>query len=59
LSGGGVAMEKEELEVVLTLLEENGLMDALAECRKQGVDPKDIVRELIARSEEMEEPLWE
>jgi len=52
-------MEKEELEMVLTLMEENGLMEALADCRKQGVDPKDIVRELIARSEELEEPVWE
>jgi len=51
-------MEKEELEMVLTLLEENGLMEALAECKKQGVDPKDIVRELIARSEELEEFEW-
>jgi len=33
-------------------------MEALAECKKQGVDPKDIVRELIARSEELEEFEW-
>ncbi len=48
-------MEEEELEIVLKLLEENGLMEALADCKKQGVDPKDIVRDLIARSEELEE----
>lgn len=51
-------MEKEELELVLTLMEENGLMEVLADCRKQGVDPKDIVRDLIARSEELEEFGW-
>jgi len=51
-------VDKEELEEVLTLLEENGLMEALADCKKQGVDPKDIVRELIARSEELEDPGW-
>jgi hypothetical protein len=51
-------MEQEELEAVLKLLEENGLLEALADCRKQGVDPKDIVRELIARSEELEESAW-
>ncbi|SEM38944.1 hypothetical protein SAMN04489760_11314 [Syntrophus gentianae] len=48
-------MEEEELEIVLKLLEENGLMEALADCKKQGVDPKDIVRDLIAKSEELEE----
>jgi hypothetical protein len=48
-------MDNEDLEVVLKLLEENGLMETLADCRKQGVDPRDIVRDLIARSEELEE----
>lgn len=51
-------MEKEELEAVLALLEENGLMEILADCKKQGIDPKDIVRDLIARSEELEDPGW-
>ncbi|OPY89336.1 MAG: hypothetical protein A4E72_01138 [Syntrophus sp. PtaU1.Bin208] len=48
-------MEEEDMEIVLKLLEENGLMEILADCKKQGVDPKDIVRDLIARSEELEE----
>ncbi|OPY18585.1 hypothetical protein [Syntrophus aciditrophicus] len=51
-------MKEEELEIILKLLEENGLMENLADCRKQGIDPKDIVREMIARSEEMEEFGW-
>ncbi|HEX2956820.1 MAG TPA: hypothetical protein VHO70_08305 [Chitinispirillaceae bacterium] len=51
-------MEKEELEMVLKLMEENGLMEVLADCKKQGYDPKDIVRDLIAKSEELEYPGW-
>jgi len=51
-------MDKEDLEVVLKLLEENGLMEVLADCKKQGIDPKDIIRDLIARSEELEDPGW-
>ncbi|OPY14590.1 MAG: hypothetical protein A4E70_01271 [Syntrophus sp. PtaU1.Bin005] len=51
-------MDKEDLEVVLKLLEENGLMEALADCRKQGIDPREIVCDLIAKSEELEEMEW-
>ncbi|MDY0186886.1 MAG: hypothetical protein RBR16_03075 [Syntrophus sp. (in: bacteria)] len=51
-------MDKEDLEVVLKLLEENGLMEALADCGKQGVDPREIVCDLIAKSEELEEMEW-
>jgi capsid protein len=51
-------MKEEDLEMVLKLMEENGLMEILADCRKQGVDPKDIVRKLIAESEELEGMGW-
>ena len=58
MSLGGDWMDKEDLEVVLKLLEENGLMEALADCGKQGVDPREIVCDLIAKSEELEEMEW-
>jgi hypothetical protein len=51
-------MEEKDLEIVLKLMEENGLMEILADCRKQGVDPRDIVRDLIKKSEELEEMSW-
>ena len=52
-------MQEEELEMVLKLMEENGLMEVLADCKKQGYDPRDIVRDLIARSEELEDLGWQ
>jgi len=51
-------MEKEELEMVLKLLEENGLLESLADCRKQGYEPREILRDLIERSEELEDAGW-
>lgn len=55
---GLLKMEEKDLEIVLKLMEENGLMEILADCRKQGVDPRDIVRDLIRKSEELEEMSW-
>lgn len=51
-------MEKEELETVLKLLEENGLLESLADCIKQGYEPREILRDLIERSEELEDAEW-
>ena len=51
-------MKEEDMEMILKLMEENGLMEALADCKKQGYDPKEIVRDLIANSEDLEAPEW-